>query len=72
MQLKPTDFRLETLDRRLRHRFVVRHRDEKRDGHDLRITKFMRPNGVRFGSRMSGAFMLLWRQGLPGEVIVDT
>jgi len=59
MQLKPTDFRLETLDRRLRHRFVVRHRDEKRDGHDLRITKFMRPNGVRFGPQTSETFVSL-------------
>ena len=48
------------------------HRDEKRDGHASRITKFMMLNGVRFGPQTSEAFVSLWRQGLPGEVIVDT
>ena len=57
---------------RKRHRFVARHRDDERDGHDSRMTKFMMLNGVRFGPRTSGVFVSLWRQGLPGEVIVDT
>src|SRR6516164_8305232 len=43
MQLKPTDFRVETLDRRLRHRFAVRHRDDKLDGHVMRLTTPMSP-----------------------------
>jgi hypothetical protein len=40
--------------------------------HAISPSQSLSEDGIRFGPQTSEAFVSLWRQGLPGEVIVDT